>query len=95
MRAAAIASSSAIDLSHLPERAVPGREVGLDLEVVGRARRDRLELRDQLRGVVARGVDEHEHAARVEVVGLVRGDLQELLLGGARIAGDHSAEPSW
>ncbi len=76
-----------------PERRVAGGELGLDLEVCGRALRDRLELDDELLRIRSRRVDEREHPARREVVGLPRRDLHELALRGGRIAGAPQRRP--
>ena len=93
-RAAAIASSCAVASAHRPTAPYAVARSALDVEVGRRAHRDRLELGDQLGGVVLRRVDEHEDVARGEVIGARRDDLLELAGGRARLAHPHSAAPS-
>ena len=82
MRTLAICSSARDRLVPLAERAVRGREVGLDVEIVGArcaiASSSATSFCVSLRDAWIK----HEHAARRQVIGLVRGDLLELRLGG-------------
>ena len=48
---------------------------------------DRLELGDQPRRVAARRVDQHQHPPGRQVIGLMRGDLDELALRAGGVAG--------
>ena len=83
---AAICSSASIALAHLPIAPYAVARSALISRSSGARDRDRLELADQPRRVAARRVDQHEHAARRQVIGHARGDLLELLLGSLRVA---------